>query len=184
MIARLVRLLRLREPHKPSTAIAPPTFPVRVAPAPAPAPVPPAPPPPPPVASAAPKVVTIGREWPRKAPETQDPQVAQQIQRREEVLGQSIYFKHWKAIKAEGITASQFMEFLQPFADLDGISVSYIYSDTEGNERIYNHRKEDSFENPLSVAIKEKKISKDQALNLALNEEGRVWIESNFMDLQ
>lgn len=177
MIDGLRRLWRGREPNRPSTAVAPPTFQ-----APAEAPPPPAPRPPAPVAPA--KVVPITpREWPRKAPEP-DPQFAQQIQRREEVLGQSIYFKHWQAIKAEGITASQFMEFLQPFADLDGISVSYIYSDPEGNERIYNHRKEDSFENPLSVAIKEKKISKDQALNLALNEEGRVWIESNFMDLK
>ncbi|MGJ7541266.1 hypothetical protein [Variovorax sp. LT1R16] len=179
MIDRLRRLLRGREPmaNRPSTAIAPPTFP---APAVAPPPPPPVPPPP----SAPPKVVPIApREWPRKAPDP-DPQLARQIQRREEVLGQSIYFKHWQAIRAEGITASQFMEFLQPFADLDGISVSYIYNDPEGNERIYNHRKEDSFENPLSVAIKEKKISKDKALDLALNEEGRVWIESNFMDLK
>lgn len=175
MIDRLRRLWRGREAvvNRPSTAIAPPTFA-----APAPAPVPP------PAASAPPAAVPIApREWPRRTPEP-DPQLARQIQRREEVLSQSIYFKHWQAIKAEGITASQFMEFLQPFADLDGISVSYIYSDPEGNERIYNHRKEDSFENPLSVAIKEKKISKDQALNLALNEEGRVWIESNFMDLK
>lgn len=175
MIDRLRQLWRGRaaEVRRPSTAIAPPTFPAAAPPP----PPPPAPVPPPPAAPIAP------REWPRRAPEA-DPQLAQQIQRREQVLGQSIYFKHWQAIKAEGITASQFMEFLQPFADLDGISVSYIYSDPEGNERIYNHRKDDSFENPLSVAIKEKKISKDQALDLALNEEGRVWIESNFMDLK
>lgn len=172
MIDRLRQLWRGREAvaNRPSTVVAPPTFQASAV----------APPEPPP----APKVVPITlREGLRRAPEP-DPQRAQQIQRREAVLGQSIYFKHWQAIKAEGITASQFMEFLQPFADLDGISVSYIYSDPEGNERIYNHRKEDSFENPLSVAIKEKKISKDQALNLALNEEGRVWIESNFMDLK
>jgi hypothetical protein len=182
MIDRLRRLWRGPEAgaNRPAKAVAP------IVKSPVVAAARPAPPAPPATSApaAAPKVVPIApREWPRRAPEP-DPQLARQIQRREQVLGQSIYFKHWQAIKAEGITASQFMEFLQPFADLDGISVSYIYSDPEGNERIYNHRKEDSFENPLSVAIKEKKISKDQALDLALNEEGRVWIESNFMDLK
>ena len=183
MIGRVMNLLRGGDAkpavRAPGTTIAPPTFPphaVPAAPAPAPAPVV--------AAKPVPDVLPMAREWPRKAPGPIDPQVAQQIQRREEVLAQSSYLKHWKAIKAEGISASQFIEFLQPFADLDGISVSYVYSDADGNERIYNHRKEDSFENPLSMAIKEKKISKDQALNLALNEEGRVWIESNFMDLK
>jgi len=184
MIGRVLNLLRGEAKpalRPPGTAVAPPTFPpqaVRAVPSPAPAVG----------AAAAPapasNVSPMDREWPRKITDPNDPQVAQQIQRREEVLAQSSYFKHWKAIKAEGISASQFIEFLQPFADLDGISVSYVYSDADGNERIYNHRKEDSFENPLSMAIKEKKISKDEALNLALNEEGRVWIESNFMDLK
>lgn len=100
-------------------------------------------------------------------------------------LSQSIFYKHWKAISAEGITASQFIEFLQPFADLDGISVSYVYSDADGKERVYNRRRDDTtVENPLTAAIKEKKISLDQALALARNEEGRVWIESNFIDLK
>ena len=100
-------------------------------------------------------------------------------------LSQSMLYKHWKAISDEGITASQFIEFLQPFADLDGISVSYVYSDADGKERVYNRRRDDAtVENPLTVAIKEKKISLDQALALARNEEGRVWIESNFIDLK
>lgn len=100
-------------------------------------------------------------------------------------LSQSIFYKHWKSISDEGITASQFIEFLQPFADLDGISVSYVYSDADGKERVYNRRRDDvTVENPLTAAIKEKKISLDQALALARNEEGRVWIESNFIDLK
>lgn len=108
-----------------------------------------------------------------------------ELARREQVLSRSTFYKHWTAIKAEGITASQFIEFLQPLADLDGISVAYIYNDEAGNERIYNHRRDEAATaNPLTRAIQEKKLSKDKALTFALNEEGRVWIESNFMELK
>jgi hypothetical protein len=110
-------------------------------------------------------------------------QLPQEIARREQVLAKSTFYKHWNAIKADGISASQFIEFLQPLADLDGISVSFIYNDEGGKERIYNHRREDrTHENPMSRAIKENRLSKEKALTFALNEEGRVWIESNFMD--
>jgi hypothetical protein len=106
-----------------------------------------------------------------------------EIARREEVLSRSTFYKHWNAIKAEGISASQFIEFLQPLADLDGISVSFVYKDDHGKEQIYNHRRDDpTYANPLSRAIQEKKLSKEKALSFALNEQGRVWIESNFMD--
>ena len=98
---------------------------------------------------------------------------------------QSDLYKHWQAISADGITASQFIEFLQPFADLDGISVSYVYNDLDGKERVYNRRRDDTtVDNPLTEAIRQKKISRDEAVKLALNEEGRVWIESNFIDLK
>jgi hypothetical protein len=96
----------------------------------------------------------------------------------------SSLYKHWNAIKADGISASQFIAFLQPLADLDGITVSYTYSDEGGNQRVYHHRRgEPDCPNPLSRAIQEKKLSKEKALTFALNEEGRVWIESNFIEL-
>jgi hypothetical protein len=57
----------------------------------------------------------------------------------------SILFRYWNAIKAEGITASQFVDFLQPLADLDGITVSYIDDDEDSNnERAYDHRRRES----------------------------------------
>ena len=56
----------------------------------------------------------------------------------------SVLFKHWNAIKAEGITASQLVDFLQPLADLDGITVSYIDGDEDGNERVHAHRRRES----------------------------------------
>jgi hypothetical protein len=102
----------------------------------------------------------------------------------EPMAAKSTLFRHWDAIRADGITASEFIAFLQPLADLDGITVSYIYSDEDGTEHVYNHRRgEFGIENPLSRAIQEKKLSKEKALTFALNEEGRVWIESNFMEL-
>ena len=109
---------------------------------------------------------------------------ASEVAQREQTGAKSNLFKHWDAIRAEGITASQFIAFLQPLADLDGITVSYTYSDEDGMEHVYNHRRgEFGSVNPLSRAIQEKKLSKEKALTFALNEEGRVWIESNFMEL-
>lgn len=99
-------------------------------------------------------------------------------------ISTSSLYQHWNAIKADGISASEFIAFLQPLADLDGITVSYTYSDEEGHQRIYHHRRgEPEGPNPLSQAIQEKKLSKEKALTFALNEEGRVWIESNFIEL-
>ena len=112
-------------------------------------------------------------------------EMPQEIAQREQVLSQSTFYKHWNAIKAEGISASQFMEFLQPLADLDGISVTFIYHDEDGNERIYNHRRDDpTYTNPLSKAIQEKKLSKEKALSFALNAQGRAWVETNFLELK
>ncbi|MBS0342455.1 MAG: hypothetical protein JSS56_18215 [Proteobacteria bacterium] len=99
----------------------------------------------------------------------------------------SVLYKHWNAIKADGISASQFIAFLQPLADLDGITVSYSYNGDDGKEHVYNRRHEDSpvpDSNPLSEDIRKGKLSKEKALTFALNEEGRVWIESNFMELK
>ena len=100
----------------------------------------------------------------------------------------SILYKHWNAIKVDGISATQFIAFLQPLADLDGITVSYTYSDEDGKEHVYNRRREETSvtpdANPLSEAIRKGKLSKEKALTFALNEEGRVWIESNFLDLK
>lgn len=95
--------------------------------------------------------------------------------------------KHWNAIQVDGISASQFIAFLQPLADLDGITVSYSYHDDDGKEHVYNRRHEDEAvprANPLSEAIRKGNLSKEKALTFALNEEGRVWIESNFLELK
>ena len=93
--------------------------------------------------------------------------------------------QHWAVMKKQGYTATQLMEFIQPIADLEGISVSYVYEDESGRARVYNHKRDDpTFENPMSRAIREKHLSKERALQFALNEEGRIWVESNFIELR
>jgi hypothetical protein len=108
-------------------------------------------------------------------------EVQRQVAQREKVLEKSRFYRHWNRVKAENITASQFIEFLRPLADLDGICVSYIYRDEDGDEQIYNHGKESPPHNPLVDAIRKKELTREKALSFALNEEGRVWIESNFL---
>lgn len=46
---------------------------------------------------------------------------------REAVLREASLVSHWARISAEKITALEFMKFLQPMADLEGLSVSYPY---------------------------------------------------------
>ena len=75
-------------------------------------------------------------------------------------MRQATLCRHWKALKAEGITASQFIAFLQPLADLDGMTVSYICDDDTRDEKQLRPR----------------------TLSFALNDEGYVWIESNFVE--
>ncbi|WP_088952762.1 hypothetical protein [Variovorax sp. HW608] len=100
-------------------------------------------------------------------------------------VANAVLLEHWNAIKADGISASRFIAFLQPLADLDGITVSYTYFDDDGHEHTYNRRREDvSSENPLSKDIRAGRLSKEKALTFALNEDGRVWIETNFHELK
>ena len=61
-----------------------------------------------------------------------------------EAAVQATLFRHWNAIKAEGISASQFIAFLQPLADLDGIMVSYISGDEDGGECLYTPRRNEA----------------------------------------
>jgi hypothetical protein len=61
---------------------------------------------------------------------------AREAQAREAAV-QATLFRHWNAIKAEGISASELIAFLQPIADLDGIMVSYISGDEDGDECLY-----------------------------------------------
>lgn len=108
--------------------------------------------------------------------------VQAQIAQRERVLEKSRLHRHWNRMKLEGITASEFIEFLRPLADLDGICVSFIYKSESGDERIYNHGKDSPRHNPMVEAIKKKELTLDAALGFALNEQGRIWVESNFIE--
>jgi hypothetical protein len=118
------------------------------------------------------------------APEIAAPSTHAEAEQIGPAISKAALYEHWMAIKATGITASQFIAFLQPLADLEGIAVSYALSDDEGKPHVYNHRREDlSGETPLSRAIRGKSVSREKALTFALNAEGKVWIESNFIEL-
>lgn len=62
---------------------------------------------------------------------------------------------HWRAIQDDGITAPEFIAFLKPLADLDGITVSH-------------------FETGQSTT---------KNLTFVLNTEGGISVESNFVEL-
>ncbi len=50
---------------------------------------------------------------------------AQTIEAAEQLaLARPALAQHWQKIAAEGVTAAQFIEFLQPLADLEGLSVT------------------------------------------------------------
>ncbi|MDM0117591.1 hypothetical protein QTI66_36375 [Variovorax sp. J22R133] len=116
-----------------------------------------------------------------RAPAPQSSEVQQQIAQREKVLEKSRLYRHWSRIKADKITASQFIEFLRPLADLDGVCVSYIYEDKGGEERIYNQGNQEVPGNPMVDAICKKELTLEKAMTFALNEQGKVWIESIFL---
>ena len=62
---------------------------------------------------------------------------------------------HWRAIQDDGITATEFIAFLKPLADLDGITVSHL----------------------------ETGQSTPKSLTFVLNTEGGISVESNFVEL-
>jgi hypothetical protein len=87
----------------------------------------------------------------------------------------AVLSRHWDAIRAEGITASQFVDFLQPLADLDGIDVSYVDTDEDPGERVDDHRRnERDVHSPPSQAARATKLSGEGAPSYALLEEDRA----------
>lgn len=54
---------------------------------------------------------------------------------RSEILTSSSCYRHWNRIKSDKITASQFIEFLRPLADLEGLCVTHL----DMEERIGEH---------------------------------------------
>lgn len=93
---------------------------------------------------------------------------------------QALFFQHWERIKADGATASQFIEFLHPLADLDGVSVSYdlrVDAAPDGTQPATRGKA------PVAAEPGEGGLRR-KALSFALNEQGRISIESDFMDPQ
>ena len=64
----------------------------------------------------------------------------------------SRFHLHWSRLRAENIRASEFIEFLRPLADLDGIVVSYTYRDEDKDEGV-SVRPNDSAESPKDADL-------------------------------
>lgn len=84
--------------------------------------------------------------------------------------------QHWRAIQGDGITATEFIAFLKPLADLDGITVSHFYAQPgqAGDGRALALVLPDG-ESGQSTTTKN--------LTFALNTEGGISVESNFVEL-
>jgi len=92
---------------------------------------------------------------------------------------QALFFRHWERIKADGATASQFIEFLHPLADLDGVSVSYdLHVGEAPDARPVGAQPGADDAQPGEGGVRRK------ALSFALNEQGKISIESDFMEPQ
>jgi len=83
--------------------------------------------------------------------------------------------QHWRAIQDDGITATAFIAFLKPLADLDGITVSHFYArlDQAGDDRA----------SALVQTDGESGQSTTKNLTFVLNTEGGISVESNFVEL-
>ncbi len=95
----------------------------------------------------------------------------------------SAFCKHWSAIQVDGISASEFIAFLQPLADLDGVSVTYGYREDATAAAPVERAEVAQEDASLSRALEVSRMSRAKALRFALSDEGRILIESHFVGL-
>jgi hypothetical protein len=76
---------------------------------------------------------------------------------------EAVLFAHWSAIQKDNISASAFINYLQPLADLDGMSISHLNYDVAG----VHHATEPSSRTTMSFA---------------LTKDGRVSIQSSLIE--
>ena len=111
---------------------------------------------------------------------TATPAETQEHSAREKRLRRSELYEHWAQIKAHGVTAQEFTEFLRPMLQPHGVCVSYIYQDQTGREKIFNYVEGDGLPNPMLEAIANRSLSLEEALQYAVDDRGRQWIEASF----
>lgn len=88
------------------------------------------------------------------------------------------YFGHWSAIQNDQITASEFIAYLRPLADLDGVSVVHQDYDTPGDD-LRDALDSNTWDmSPFGYASATKPSS-ETTMAFALNEEGQVWIRND-----
>lgn len=96
------------------------------------------------------------------------------------MLGKAKFESCWQLVSAAGVTASEFIEFLRPLAEQEGVMLSYCYCDEDGTSQTYRHLQGSADENPVTRAIRRGELTREKALSLALSDEGRRWIAAQF----
>lgn len=79
----------------------------------------------------------------------------------------------WRLIREQGITPTQFIEFLQPLADLDGLVVSHFVETAIGGPGAA----------PTVTAGQQVIEQTERRLSFALDVHGAISVESNLMEL-
>lgn len=88
---------------------------------------------------------------------------------------EAVFFEHWRALQRDNISASAFINYLQPLASLDGISVSYLNCQQVGDRHTSDSRSSGSGVVSDASTDPNTRI----ALSVALNDKGRVGSQSS-----
>lgn len=84
------------------------------------------------------------------------------------------YLQVWRHLESSGITATQFIEFLKPLANLDGLEVTHVYQGAQSLSPV----QADS-----ESQLQKRFAATEKVLSFGLNQDGRLLIQSNFVDL-
>lgn len=82
-----------------------------------------------------------------------------------------------KAMKDAGISPRQMIDYLQPKAELEGVDIRWVYKDEKNKDQIKDFWDGKKGANSIKNAIKDGKLSKEDALKCALTEKGKQLVE-------
>lgn len=107
-------------------------------------------------------------------------QYEKEIERRKKELADSSFIQVLDLMKNLSISASSMISYLQPHAELDGVLVKYIYKNDKNKEVVFLYRPGKRGSNKFKQDIDDKKLTQEQALSYALNDEGKKYVNGLF----